>query len=169
MPNLFSTEIAVGYARVAVERSVDHYPDGLTYAIPPELSDLRPGERVIVPLGRGNTPTAGFVVERMAAADLEPDAVKFIKSRDLGGVRLTNDLLELARWISSYYCAPIGMTLATMLPAAVKKNIGTVRKTMVNLIDDLRLTIDDSDPTSVSHDQSSIGNRQSSISQEAAS
>jgi primosomal protein N' (replication factor Y) len=31
------------------------------------------------------------------------------------------DLLELAKWISVYYCAPIGMTLATMVPAAVKK------------------------------------------------
>ena len=41
--------------------------------------------------------------------------------------------LSLREWISSYYCAPIGMTLATMLPAAVKKNVGSVRKTMIDL------------------------------------
>ncbi|HVT83250.1 MAG TPA: primosomal protein N' [Phycisphaerae bacterium] len=31
------------------------------------------------------------------------------------------DLLELAKWISTYYCSPIGMTLASMVPAAVKR------------------------------------------------
>src|ERR1043165_5214532 len=116
MPSLFASEKAVGFARVAVERSVDHYPDGLTYAISAELADLQPGERVIVPLGRGDTPTHGYVIDRTKSIDIDPDQIKFISHRDLDGVRLTSQLLELARWISSYYCAPIGMTLATMLP-----------------------------------------------------
>ncbi len=133
MANLFATEIAVGYARVAVERSVDRYPDGLTYAIPTDLADLQPGERVLVPLGRGDTPTAGYVVERLAAVNLEPETVKFISNRDVHGARLTFQLLETARWISNYYGAPIGMTLAAMLPAAVKKNIGGVRKTLIDV------------------------------------
>ncbi|MCK5226522.1 MAG: primosomal protein N', partial [Planctomycetes bacterium] len=33
-------------------------------------------------------------------------------------------LLELARWISSYYVCPLGQVLAAMLPASVKKGIG---------------------------------------------
>ena len=28
-------------AQVAVERSLERYPDGLTYALPPELADVR--------------------------------------------------------------------------------------------------------------------------------
>lgn len=136
MTNLFSTEKAVGYARVAVERSVDRYPDGLTYAMPAELGDLQGGERVIVPLGRGNTPTPGYVIDvqrEQASKEVNADAIKFIVKRDVQGVRLTTQLLELAKWISSYYCAPIGMTLATMLPAAVKRNVGSVRKTLIDL------------------------------------
>lgn len=138
MANLFSTtappaERALGYARVAVERGVDRYPDGLTYAIPPTLEDLAPGERVIVPLGRGNTPTAGYVIDLASDSDLDHQRIKFILKRDLAAARLPGQLLELARWISSYYCSPIGMTLASMLPAAVKRNVGSVRKTVIDI------------------------------------
>src|SRR5687767_12180446 len=114
MPNLFASETAVGYARVAVERSVDRFPDGLTYAIPAGLGDLQPGQRVIVPLGRGDTPTHGYIVERTRQTDLAESAheLKFILRRDESSIHLSHQLLDLARWISSYYCSAIGMTLA---------------------------------------------------------
>ena len=46
-------------------------------------------------------------------------------------VSLTEDLIELAQWISAYYCCPLGMVFSTMLPAAVKRGTGKVRRTMV--------------------------------------
>ncbi|MCI0631707.1 MAG: primosomal protein N' [Phycisphaerales bacterium] len=136
MPNLFATEAAAGYARVAIERGVDRYPDGLTYAIPAESQEfaaLKPGDRVVVPLGKGNTATPGYVVELTGSIDVDPSKVKFIQRRDDAAARLPQQLLDLAKWMSSYYCTPIGMTLATMLPAAVKRNVGTIRKTFVDL------------------------------------
>src|SRR5262249_29706953 len=36
-------------------------------------------------------------------------------------VPIPRDLIELARWIAAYYCTPIGLTLSTMVPAAVKR------------------------------------------------
>ncbi|MEY4810912.1 MAG: 3DNA-binding domain, partial [Planctomycetota bacterium] len=48
-------------AQVAVERSLERYPDGLTYALPPALADVRAGERVRVPLGRGDSAVEGIV------------------------------------------------------------------------------------------------------------
>ena len=101
MPNLFAVERTVGYARIAVERSVDRYPDGLTYALPQELGGITAGERVIVPLGKGNTPTAGYVVDLIDEVDIDPDAIKSIIKRDDNGARLPGQLLELAKWISS--------------------------------------------------------------------
>jgi primosomal protein N' (replication factor Y) len=139
MAALFVHETAVGYARVAVERGIDRYPDGLTYGIPKELADLAPGERVIVPLGRGDKPTAGYVVDIVEQSDVPVASIKLIERRDAAAVRLPGRLVTLARWISSYYCAPIGMTLTTMLPAAVKRNIGAVTKTMIDLGDPLPL------------------------------
>ncbi|MHC4318289.1 MAG: replication restart helicase PriA [Planctomycetota bacterium] len=132
MATLFDPETAVGFARVAVERGVDQYPEGLTYAIPRPLGDLAVGQRVIVPLGRADAPTAGYVVELCDAPGLEPEKIKPITGRDPGPA-LPGELLVLAKWISSYYCAPIGMTLSAMMPAAVKRRVGAVSRTMIDL------------------------------------
>jgi len=136
MANLFGKEddgAIAGYARVAPERGVDLGASGLTYAVPASLDDLQIGERVTVPLGRSSKPVYGYVVERMQECDLDPKRVKAIAERDPFGLKLPADLIELAQWISSYYCCPLGMTIATMLPAAVKKGTGRVQRQMVSL------------------------------------
>src|SRR5204863_10096366 len=109
MPNLFADEVAVGFAHIAVERAVDRYPDGLTYAIPAALKNLAPGDRVVVPLGKGNTATVGYVIDIVEQPSTEATShdLKLIDRRDDSGARLPADLIALARWISSYYCAPI--------------------------------------------------------------
>jgi primosomal protein N' (replication factor Y) len=133
MSSLFAGDPTVGFARVAVERGVDQYPDGLTYAVPKSLAPISPGERVVVPLGRGDKPTGGYVIELADASDLDPSKIKPIARRDALGASLPPQLLELARWISSYYVCPIGMTLSSMMPAAVKKHVGLVTKRLIEL------------------------------------
>ena len=118
-----------GFARVALEQGIDAAPDGLTYAIPQSLAGLHVGDRVIVPLGRSNRPTAGYITAITSRSDVE--RVKPISSHDPYRISLTPDLIELARWIASYYCCPLGMVLTTMLPAAVKRGTGTVRQLYV--------------------------------------
>jgi primosomal protein N' (replication factor Y) (superfamily II helicase) len=139
--SLFTTsqEKITGYARVAVERGVDRYPDGLTYSVTEPLADLQPGERVIVPLGRGDTPTASYVIDISDQTELDPEKVKPILQRDRVAAKLPSELMKLAQWISNYYCAPLGMTLATMLPAAVKKNVGSVTRVFIDLGDPMPL------------------------------
>ena len=111
MSTLFEAEDNAGFARVAVERGVDRYPDGLTYAIPAGMDALAVGERVQVPLGRADTPTAGYVIEICSATELDRGRLKAIARRDAPGTPgLPLQMLELARWISSYYFSPIGMT-----------------------------------------------------------
>jgi len=121
------------FIRVAVERAVDQYPDGLTYAVPDAMSSgIQPGSRVAVPLGRGNTSTAGWVIEVDITPDIDPFVIKPIAARESTDP-LPSQLLDLARWMSSYYAAPIGMTLAAILPTAVRKNIGVVTRTLVEI------------------------------------
>ncbi len=120
---------------VAVERAVDRSPDGLTYALPPKLADLPEGARVEVPLGRGETPTAGWIVERLPAGEtngIPRDKIKHVLAQDDSGVVLPGELVQFARWMSAYYACPIGMTLASILPAAVRKAIGRVERTLVD-------------------------------------
>lgn len=123
------------YLRVAVERGMDKggTEAALTYrsAAPVEV-----GRRVEVPLGRGNAAAAGVVVEAGGAElcdGFSPDKVKSIL-REIG-VGLPPRLVELAKWISGYYVCPVGMVLAAMMPAAVKRRTGHVVRELIDRVD----------------------------------
>lgn len=112
------------FAKVAVERGIDAEKgqEGLTYSVD---AAVRPGDRVVVPLGRGDTPTGGIVIAAGGAELLDGLDVSRVKPiLEHRGASLTPALVELARWIASYYVCPLGMTLSTMMPAAVKHGIG---------------------------------------------
>lgn len=122
------------YARVAVERSIDRIDDEatFTYSIPGD--DPEVGSRVDVPLGRGSKSAPGIVVcigGNELLDGLSPSRVKPILR--VGTARLPEDLLRLARWISEYYVCPLGMTLAAMMPAAVKQGTGRKSVEMVSV------------------------------------
>ncbi|MEM1109829.1 MAG: primosomal protein N' [Planctomycetota bacterium] len=123
-----------GYARVALERSIDSGEGGFTYAVPATLADLSVGDRVTVPLGRGNKPAAGVVVELLDEADPGIKRIKPIASRERSASSLPDDLVTLAKWVSAYYCCPLGMTFGSLLPAAVKRATGTRQRTQVRAL-----------------------------------
>jgi len=118
------------FAQVVVERSMDD-PEGLTYALEGDES-VGVGDRVVVPLGRGDKPAEGFVVAINVTPSIDPSKIKPIRART--GAGLPPTLVELARWMSRYYACPLGMVLATMLPAAVKRRIGAVMRTEIERI-----------------------------------
>ncbi len=128
-------EASRGYARVAVARGVDRYPEGLTYAVPADFPELTPGAHISAPLGRGDTPTPGVVIDLVDTLDpgLDPGRVKPLLARAPEQRPFPAQLVELARWIAGYYVAPIGVTLAGMLPGAVRKQVGRVSKTLIDL------------------------------------
>lgn len=127
------------FAQVALEQGIDSSSTGLTYSIPETLSDIAVGDRVIVPLGRRNEQVSGFVVELAQQTDITH--VKSIIGRDSHSISLTPDLVELARWISNYYCCPLGMVFSTMLPAAVKHGTGLITQIWVRRKPDLAAEI----------------------------
>ncbi|QDU34729.1 Primosomal protein N' [Poriferisphaera corsica] len=130
-----------GYVVVALERGGDAAGGGLTYAVGKEFKEgdgLCEGDRVMVPLGRANKKVWGYVVGVLGEEDLDAKLkgkVKGVIAKDEGRIRLTADLVELAKWISVYYCSPLGMVFAAMLPAAVKQKTGTKQVQVVRLSD----------------------------------
>ncbi len=125
--DLFPEPIA-GWVRVAVDRPIDHAGSGLSYAVPPELADVEPGEAVTVPLGRGNTPTAGWVMCRPTQTPpAKSSKVKHVLGRH-DRPRLSSELLELGQWVARYYLAPLGPTLSSMVPAPVRRQAGRVQR-----------------------------------------
>lgn len=109
---------------------------GLTYRA---SGEVHVGQRVEVPLGRGNRAAAGIVVVVGGEELLEGIPARKVKTvLKVHQARLPERLIELARWISDYYICPLGMTLATMMPAAVKHSIGVRRVVLLEPVDEAR-------------------------------
>ncbi len=108
------------FAGVALDQSIDRVLD---YSIPKTLQTmLHVGQRVVVPLGRKNKPTRGYVVSIHPTSDYPK--IKPLRAIDDERVLVDGKLMELARWISRYYVAPLGAVIEAIIPAAVKKKVG---------------------------------------------
>ncbi|MEO1716807.1 MAG: primosomal protein N', partial [Planctomycetota bacterium] len=127
---LFGTDAATHpddavYVRVALERGLDRGAADATLTYRAHDDTIAVGQAVEAPLGRGNTPTRGIVIDRGSNDLLDGyDAAKVKPLARTLGTPLTPELVDLARWLSRYYVCPLGMTLASMIPAAVKQDIG---------------------------------------------
>ncbi len=88
------------------------------YLWPTGLGEPLQGIRVRVPLGKGNRKTLGFVValDRPRPGDVR---LKPVAQRIDDESPFDETLWRLGRWLSEYYLAPLGMTLAAMVPSAV--------------------------------------------------
>jgi primosomal protein N' (replication factor Y) (superfamily II helicase) len=120
------------FAAVALEQSVDKTLD---YAIPPGLvASVRAGQRVRVPLGRNNRSALGYVIDIHETSNIP--RIKRLIGIDDDRVLIAPNLMELARWMSRYYVAPLGAVLESIIPAAVRKRVGLGYSQMVRLAQD---------------------------------
>ena len=105
-------------ARVLVDGSSSREFD---YSIPEALRDrVVVGARVRVSLRKRKS--TGTVAELIEHSQSEADRMRL---RDLDGLiddipALTPQLLDLGRWISKYYCAPMESVMRALLPEAVR-------------------------------------------------
>ena len=104
--------------RVAVEAVADRPERTFTYAVPGSLVVPEPGSLVLVPYGRRLA--LGYVMpgpaEEAGAELREIEAV-------VSGSMLPADLLSLAHEIAVYYRAPLGTTVAAMLPPGLESRL----------------------------------------------
>ncbi|HXG46746.1 MAG TPA: primosomal protein N', partial [Methylomirabilota bacterium] len=102
-------------ARVTLEIALRKEFD---YAIPPDLAArVEIGSRVKVPFGtREVMGTVTALLEESPHTNLRP------LTRVVGRQsQVTPKILELARWISRYYCCPVEIALKSVLPDAVRR------------------------------------------------
>jgi len=103
------------FARVIIDRTIRRELD---YAIPESLSArIGIGARVRVPFRdrRALATVVALLEETKAKGIRELEAV-------IGeGPTLSERLLELARWISSYYCCPIETVMRSLLPQVIRR------------------------------------------------
>src|ERR1051326_525737 len=121
------------YVRVLIDRAIHRELD---YAVPETLAErISIGSRVRVPF-RDKSALATVV------AELEHSDAKGIRAIDAivgDAPALSAELLELARWMSSYYCCPLEVVMRSLLPQVIRRaEIGWKKQLFVHPI--LRIT-----------------------------
>jgi primosomal protein N' (replication factor Y) len=113
------------YVGVVFNRPIDQV---LTYHVPDRLADsIQTGQRLRVPLGRGNQMAVGYCVqvESLPPADLDRDRIKDVIDVLDPLPLIDATMLQLTRWMADYYACSWGQALDAVVPAGVKKQAGT--------------------------------------------
>jgi len=101
---------------------------------------IQPGQRVRVPLGRGDRLAVGYCVRVDA---LPPDDLERARIKDVVEVLdplplIDRKMLDLTRWMADYYACSWGQALDAVVPAGVKKHAGTRIGTFLILPESIR-------------------------------
>ncbi|HJP71997.1 MAG TPA: primosomal protein N' [Candidatus Limnocylindria bacterium] len=115
--------------RVAVEALADRPERTFSYLLPQELGEPAPGSLLLVPYGHR------LALGYLLPGDAEPAGEMKMVEAVVSAPMLTADLLALAEEIAGYYRAPIGTTLAAMLPPGLESRL--LRVWVVKRVDDL--------------------------------
>ncbi|MFL6554350.1 MAG: primosomal protein N', partial [Chthoniobacterales bacterium] len=103
------------YVRVIVDRAIHRELD---YSVPENLADrVGVGSRVRVPF-RDKSALATVVA---VPEQSEAKGIRSIEAIVGDAPILTEQLLELARWIGTYYCCPIEAVMRSVLPQVIRR------------------------------------------------
>lgn len=106
------------FARVIVDITNSNVDRLFTYSVPEDMQ-LSPGQRVLVPFGRGNRPIEGFVIELTDSAETTHQIKSIIKPLEPYTVLLP-DQLRLSEWICRAYHCTRADSLRGMIPATLR-------------------------------------------------
>src|ERR1700730_6268494 len=99
-----------GYVRVIIDRAIHRELD---YSVPETLAErIGVGSRVRVPFR--DKSTLATVVATLGQSDAK--GIRPIEAIVGDGPAISGELLELGRWMSSYYCCPMEIVMRSLLP-----------------------------------------------------
>lgn len=123
----------MAYANVIIDISHENVDKVFQYRVPKELEcELSCGMQVLVPFGKGNRLTKGYVIELVGEAQYEESRIKEISRIDSSGVSVEAELIALAFWIRTQYGGTMNQALKTVLP--VKQKAGRKEKRTLVLL-----------------------------------
>src|SRR3954471_223700 len=103
------------YARVIIDRAIHRELD---YAVPELLAEkIAIGSRVRVPFRERSA--LGTVVGLLDESDAQ--GIRPIEALVGDAPILSEKLIELARWMSVYYCCPIETVMRSLLPQVIRR------------------------------------------------
>lgn len=111
------------YADIIIDITHEKLDKVFQYIIPDELEEvLEVGMEVIVPFGRGNHETRGYVVGFSEKADYEVGKMKSILRLEKQSIAIESRLVKLAAWMKESYGGTMIQSLKTVLPIKRKEH-----------------------------------------------
>lgn len=111
------------YANIIVDITHEKLDKIFQYRVPSRLEgELSVGMEVLVPFGRGNRQTKGYVVGLTKSCSYEESKVKELLDISRSGVAIEGKLVALAAWMKEQYGGTMIQSLKTVLPIKQKEN-----------------------------------------------
>ncbi len=121
------------YAKVIVDITHEKLDKVFEYKVPSELAGvLQVGMEVVVPFGKGNRETNGYVIGISDVCEYAPEKVKEILGLAEKRVAIEGKLVALAAWMKKQYGGTMIQALKTVLP--IKKEERMQVKRFVRLL-----------------------------------
>lgn len=125
------------YAKVIVDITHEKLDKVFEYGVPTELEGLlRVGREVVVPFGKGNRETAGYIVDLCETCEYDCTKVKDILRLAEKKMAIEGKMVALAAWMKEHYGGTMIQALKTVLP--IKKEENAKLKRFVRLLLDER-------------------------------
>lgn len=124
------------YADIIVDITHEKLDRVFQYRIPTRLEgELSVGMEVIVPFGRGNRETKGYVTGLSDKCNYDETKVKELLDISRSGMAIEGKLVALAAWMKEQYGGTMIQSLKTVLPIKQKEN-AKVKKRVRLLLDE---------------------------------
>lgn len=105
------------YADIIIDITHEKLDRIFQYKVPGELEGtLKIGTEVVVPFGRGNRETRGYIVGFSSQTDYDPEKIKSVLGKAENSVVIEGKLVALAAWMKEYYGGTMIQALKTVLP-----------------------------------------------------
>lgn len=111
------------YAKVIVDITHEKLDKVFEYKIPASLAGvLKTGSEVVIPFGKGNRETNGYVVDICDTCEYDPSKMKEILQIAEKKVAIEGKMVALAAWMKENYGGTMIQALKTVLPIKNKEN-----------------------------------------------
>lgn len=112
------------YADIIIDITHEKLDKVFQYRIPSSLEGmLEVGTEVVVPFGRGNKETKGYVIAFSEETDYDPAKIKPVLRKDSGAMAIEGKLVALAAWMKEHYGGTMIQALKMVLPIKKKEKI----------------------------------------------
>lgn len=112
------------YADIIIDITHEKLDKVFQYSIPSRLEGmLEVGTEVVVPFGRGNKETHGYVIAFSEKTDYDPAKIKEITGKAEESMAIEGKLVALAAWMKEHYGGTMIQSLKTVLPVKKKEKI----------------------------------------------